>query len=81
MAIAEKKSERLEFRTTPSAKAFHKQAAVPARKTVTDEIASADRRIFRLNEQQWQAFQDILDRPVTKKPRLARLLAEKSALE
>ena len=81
MAIAEKKSERLEFRTTPSNKALLKHTAVSSRKTVADENASADRRIFRLNEQQWQAFQDILDRPVTKKHRLARLLAEKSALE
>ena len=41
----------------------------------------ADRRVFRLDDKQWRAFQDILDRPVVDKPRLARLLAEKSVLE
>ena len=41
---------------------------------------STDRRI-RLNDEQWRAFQEILDRPVADKPRLARLIAEKSVLE
>ena len=45
------------------------------------EDTLADRRIFRLDDKQWRAFQDILDRPVADKPRLARLLAEKSVLE
>jgi uncharacterized protein (DUF1778 family) len=40
-----------------------------------------DRRLFWLDDAQWQAFRDVLDRPVIKKPRLARLLAEKSVLE
>lgn len=91
MAIVENNSERIKVRTTPSTKALLEQAAVSSGKTVTEflieagiaaaENALADRRIFRLDEQQWQAFQDILDRPVADKPRLARLLAEKSALE
>ena len=41
----------------------------------------ADRQLFQLDDERWQAFQDVLDRPVADKPRLARLLAEKSALE
>ena len=41
----------------------------------------ADRRKFRLDDQQWKAFQEILNRPVAKKPRLTRLLSEKSVLE
>ena len=45
------------------------------------EGALIDRRIFPLDEARWQAFQDVLDRPVADKPRLARLLAEKSVLE
>ena len=45
------------------------------------EDTLADQRVFRLDDKQWRAFQDILDRPVTDKPRLARLLAEKSVLE
>ena len=91
MATAENKSERIEVRTTPSIKALLQQAAVSSRKTLTEFMLEtgidaagnvlADQRMFRLDEQQWQAFQDILDRPVTDKPRLARLLAEKSVLE
>ena len=45
------------------------------------EDALVDRRIFRLDDRQWQAFQAILDRPVADKPLLTRLLAEKSVLE
>ena len=91
MAVAENKSERIEVRTTPNIKALLQQAAVSSHKTVTEflleagidaaEDALADRRMFRLDERRWRAFQDILDRPVSDKPRLARLLAEKSALE
>ena len=91
MAIAGNKSERIEVRTTPNVKALLQQAAVSSRKTVTEflieagidaaEDALADRRTFRLDERRWRAFQDVLDRPVTDKPRLARLLAEKSVLE
>lgn len=91
MATAENKSELIEVRTTPNIKALLRQAAVSSRKTVAEfmlesgidaaENVLADRRMFRLDEQQWRAFQDILDRPVTDKPRLARLLAEKSVLE
>lgn len=91
MAVAEAKSERIEVRTTPSMKALLQRAATSSHKNVTDflleagitaaEEALVDRRMFRLDEAQWQAFQDVLDRPVVVKPRLARLLAEKSVLE
>ncbi len=91
MAIAENRSERIEVRTTPKIKALLQQAAVSSHKTVTKflldagidaaEDTLADRRMFRLDERRWRAFQDILDRPVADKPRLARLLAGKSALE
>ena len=39
------------------------------------------RRMFQLDETRWQAFQEALDRPVVKKARLAKLLAEKSVLQ
>lgn len=91
MVIVENKSERIEVQTTRIIKALLEQAAVSSGKTVTESIleagidtaesALACRRVFRFDEQQWQAFQDILDRPVTDKPRLARLIAEKSVLE
>ena len=91
MVIVENKSERIEVQTTPIIKALLEQAAVSSGKTVTEfllkagiaaaESTLADQRLFRLDEQHWQAFQDILDRPVADKSRLSRLLAEKSALE
>ena len=91
MAIAQNKSERIEIRTTPDAKALLQRAAASSCKSVTEflleaginaaEDALIDRRMFRLDERWWRTFQDILDRPVVDKPRLARLLAEKSVLE
>ncbi len=91
MAVAETKSERIEVRTTPNLKALLQRAAASSHKNVTEflleaginaaEDALADRRMFRLDDRRWRAFQDILDRPVTDKPRLARLLAGKSVLE
>lgn len=91
MPAAEAKSERIEVRTTPSMKALLQRAASFSHKNVTEflleaginaaEDALVDRRMFRLDEVQWRAFQDALDRPVAKKPRLARLLAEKGVLE
>lgn len=91
MSTAEAKSERIEVRTTPSMKVLLQRAATSSHKSVTEflleagiaaaEAAMIDRRIFLLDDVQWQAFQDALDRPVMNKPRLARLLSEKSILE
>ena len=91
MAISENKTERIEVRTTPNMKALLQRAAASSHKNVTEflleaginaaEDALVDRRIFRLDDRQWQAFQAILNRPVADKPRLTRLLAEKSVLE
>ena len=85
------KSERIELRTSPRTKALLQEAAASSHKNVTEflleagiaaaEEALINRRIFRLDDAQWQAFQTALDRPVVKKPRLARLLSEKSILE
>lgn len=91
MSIAEAKSERIEVRITPSMKSLLQRAAATSHKNVTEFLLEAginaaeeslvDRRLFQLDDAQWQAFQDVLDRPVTEKPRLARLLSEKSVLE
>ena len=80
MAIAENKSEHIKIRTTPNIKALLQQAASASHKNVTEflleagvdaaEDALADRRMFRLDERRWRAFQEILDRPVPDKPRL-----------
>ena len=42
--------------------------------------ALADRRHFVLDEAQWQAFEQALDRPVQAKPRLKQLLSEPGLL-
>lgn len=41
-----------------------------------DEEVRVDQHMFRLDDSQWQAFQEVLDRPVQSKPHLAKLLAE-----
>lgn len=91
MATAEAKSERIEIRTTPATKALLLRAAASTHKNVTEflldagvnaaEEALVDRRLFQLDAARWQAFQEALDRPVGRKPRLAKLLTEKSVLE
>jgi len=91
MTTIETKSERIEVRTTPNLKTLLQRAAASSHKSVTEflldaginaaEEALAARRMFQLDDGRWQAFQDILDRPVLDKPRLAQLLAEKSVLE
>ena len=91
MAAAESRSERIEVRTTPRVKALLQQAAASSNKNVTEFLLDAglnaaedvmgNRRLFRLDDDAWRTFQEALDRPVTGKPRLARLLAGKSVLE
>ena len=73
MPAAEAKSERIEVRTTPAMKALLQRAATFSHKNVTEflleaginaaEEALIDRRMFRLDDAQWQAFQDVFDRP------------------
>ncbi len=91
MLINEAKSERIELRTTPSMKALLQRAATSSHKNVTEflleagiaaaEDALVDRRLFLLDDEDWSAFQEVLDRPVMSKSRLSRLLLEKSVLE
>lgn len=85
------KSERIELRTTPAMKALLQRAAAVSHKNVTEFVLEAglkaaeealiDRRAFGLSDESWQAFHDLLDRPVTHKPQLAALLSRKSVLE
>ena len=91
MAVDENKSERIEVRTTPRTKTLLQRAAAASHKNVSDFLLEAgttaaeetliDRRQFKLSEEQWLAFQETLDRPVVAKPRLVRLLSEKSVIE
>lgn len=96
MAVTEHKAERVGIWTRRDIKALLRQAIVYLPKTFTElrlklgirkagtyvaDDSLADQRIFEFNEREWQDFQDILNRPVKHKPRLAQLLNEKSTLE
>jgi uncharacterized protein (DUF1778 family) len=85
------KTERIDVRVSPTAKDTLQMAASQVNKTVSQFILDAgltaaaetleDRRSFTLDKQRWNAFLKILDRPARIKPRLARLLADRSVLE
>ncbi len=92
MSTTKLKSERIDIRTTPEAKETLQRAAAMAHKNVSEFLldvgliaaadALTDRRLFALEEAQWRAFHAALDRPVRRrKKRLAKLLAEPSAIE
>lgn len=54
--------------------------------TVTATLAHArdvlaDRRLFTLDDAAWAEFVSVLDRPVSHKPRLAKLFAEPSIFD
>lgn len=87
----EPRSERIDIRTTPSVKRALQEAASTTRKTVSEFILDsaltraaevmADRRLFLLDDEQWEAFMAALDAPPEPMPRLERLFQEPSALE
>ena len=91
MPAAVSKTERIDVRVSPAAKSTLQRAASQVNKTVSQFILDAgliaaaetleDRRSFVLDKQQWNAFLRLLDRPARIKPRLARLLAQRSVLE
>jgi len=91
MTSANKKSERIDIRTTTAAKETLQRAAAIANKNVSEFLldagiaaateALADRRLFALDDKKWRAFQDALDRPVRSLPRLKRLLSKPGVLE
>lgn len=91
MTVTERKNERIDVRVTAAAKETLQRAAALSHKNVSEFLLDAglqaasetltDRRIFALDDADWQAFQEILDRPVEHKPRLARLLSEPGVLD
>jgi Uncharacterized protein conserved in bacteria len=88
---AKRREDRLEIRLPAAAKKVLQRAAVAQRKSISAFIldsgltaaaeALADRREFKLNAQQYDAFVAALDAPSKSKPRLAKLLKTPSALE
>jgi len=85
------RSEKLDLRLTPEAKRVLHAAAQATRRSVSDfvlesalaraEEALPDRRHFRLDAGQWEAFMAALDAPPRPLPRLRRLLTEPSPFE
>lgn len=87
----ESKSERIDIRTTSHVKRTLQEAAAASQKTVSEFLLDsglthaaevlADRRLFLLNDEQWDAFMAALDAPSEPMPRLERLLREPSVLD
>lgn len=88
---SEAKNERIEIRTTAKAKRVLQEAAAARNKTMTEFVLDvamteaaevlADRRLFLLDDAQWEAFLAALDAPTKPRPRLELLLREPSVLE
>lgn len=87
----EPRSERVDLRMTPAAKRTLQQAAAVANKTVSEFLLDssltaafdtlADRRVFQLDDDRWDAFMTALARPPQDNPGFRRLLAHKPAWE
>jgi uncharacterized protein (DUF1778 family) len=87
----DQKSERIDIRTTRRVKRLLQEAAAVSNKTVTEFLLDsaltqatevlADRRLFLLDDKQWQEFIAALDAPPRPMPRMKRLLREPSILE
>ena len=87
----ETKTERWTLRVTPAQDAAVRRVLEATGESLNEYVVRhaveaahmdlADRRVFVLDENQWAAFQDVLDRPPVRKPELSRLLAEPSVLE
>lgn len=83
--------ERIDIRTTPKVKRLLQEAAAVSNKTVTEFLLDsaltqaaevlADRRLFLLDDKQWDEFIAALDAPPRPMPRMERLLREPSILE
>ncbi len=91
MATTETRNEKLDLRVTPSAKRTLQMAARLAHRSVGEFILESalqraeetlpDRQHFGLAAEQWASFQEALDAPTPKMPRLKKLLQEPSVFE
>ncbi len=85
------KTERIDVHASTPVKQLLQEAARTCHKSVSEFLLDAgvtaatqtlaNRRQFVLDEAQWQAFQEALDRPVQSKPRLRQLLHEPGVLD
>ena len=87
----ETQTQRIQLRISPSQKHLLEEAAHVSKKTLSQfileksvieaEIALSQRTRFVLDEEKWSLFMDLLERPLTVKPALQKLLNEPSVLE
>ena len=85
------RTEKLDLRLSKSAKQTLQAAATAARKSVSEFVLEtalseaeerlADRRVFTLDDKQWDAFVAALDAPTRRQPRLERLFREPSVFD
>lgn len=91
MVARETRSEKLDLRLSKDAKRTLQAAAAVTRKTVSDFVLEsalseaeerlADRRVFTLDAQSWDAFVAALDAPPRRHARLERLFRERSIFD
>jgi uncharacterized protein (DUF1778 family) len=80
------KTERIDVRASLAVKTLLQNAAKVRHKNVSEflleagvaaaQATLAEQRLFLLDAEQWQKFQELLDRPVQDKPALKALLTE-----
>ena len=85
------KSVRIDVRASAPVKQLLQEAARACHKNVSEFLldagimaanqALADRLRFELDETQWEIFQKALDRPVSAKPKLKKLLTQPGVLD
>lgn len=88
---SEPRRERIDIRTTPTAKQMLQDAAALSSKTVTEFLLDsaltkatevlAERRVFFLDDEKWALFMTALDAPTRDTPNLKKLLQTPSVLE
>ena len=91
MAQRTNRTEKLDLRLTAAAKQTLRLAAENSRQSVSDFVLGSalaradeilvDRRVIKLNDQQWDSFIAALDAPPQSRPRLKRLLNEPTILD
>lgn len=85
------RTARLGFRATPQQQILIRRAAEITHKSVTEfvldstcaaaEKALLDQRLFLVDDEAWQKFQDALDESAKVKPKLQKLIREKAPWE
>ena len=91
MAATTTRSDKLDLRLSAKAKRALQLAAAAAQRSVSEFVLESalaraaatlpDRQRFGLTAEAWTAFQAALDTPPQPKPRLAKLIGDKSVFE